>query len=159
MTVFFLKISSVSHLSLSSWDIASSICLAVLGGRKMESWIRFRLDSRVRMRCLKFPRSAAPPGREGKLGESLSKAKLRFCLCASRMKKQEGHVSQVGKESQCPLLQELQRVPVTPGLHKQAPVCLSQTSGRVPSASHWHALEIFERYLKDTAVLTALPQS
>lgn len=66
------------------------------------------------------------------------RAKLRFCLWLSRVKKQEGHDSHTGKESQRPRLQELQREPVTPGRHKHAPVCLLQTSGRVPSRSHWH---------------------
>lgn len=134
---FLLKISAVCHLSLSSWDRASSTCRAVLGGREMESRVRFRLASRARIRGPKL----SPPGRVGKRGESLSRAKLKFCLWASRVKKQEGHVSQAGKESQCPRLQESQRAPVMPGRHKQAPVCLSQPSGRVPSASHRHSVE------------------
>lgn len=144
-----LTISAVPYLSLSSWDRASSICLAVLSGRVMESRIRFRLASRARMRGPKFPRSPSPPGREGTLVKSLSRAKLRFCLWASRVKKQEGHVSQAGKESQCPRLQESQRAPVIPGRHKQAPVCLSQTSERVPSASHRHAAEEETRRSED----------
>ena len=132
---------AVPHLSLSSWDRASLTCLAILGGREMESRIWFRLDSRARMRGPKFPRSPALPGWIGNFVESLSRAELKFFLWASRVKKQEGHVSQPGKESQCPRLQTSQRAPVTPGRHKQAPVFLSQTSGSVPSASHRHTSE------------------
>lgn len=133
--------SAVPHLRLFSWDRPSSTCLSELGGREMEPRIRFRLASRARMRDPKFSKSLSPRGGEGKLGESLSRVKLRFRLWASRVKKQEGHVSQAGKESQCPRLQESQRAPVTPGRHKHAPVCLSQTSGVVPPASQRHAVE------------------
>lgn len=127
-----------SHLSLLSSDTASSTCTATPGGREMDFWIRLRLASSTRMRGVKFPRSPSP-GREGTLRESFSKAELSFSLWASSVEKQEGHFSQPGKESQCPRLHESQRVPLIPGRHKQAPVCLSQTSGRVPSASQRHA--------------------
>lgn len=93
------------------------------------------------MRSPRFSTVPAPPGRVGSLGEYLSRAKVMFLRCESRVKKQEGHSSQAGKESQCPALQESQRVPVTPGRHRHSPVSLLQTSGRVPSASHWHAAE------------------
>jgi len=138
---------SAPHLSLFSWDWASSICVLPPGGREMEFWIRVKLDSRTRIRG---PRSPSPTGREGNLRENLSRAKLRFCLWASMAKKQEGHVSQPGKESQWPRLHESQRVPLTPGRHKQAPVCLLQTSGSVPSASQRHAVE--EETRKETHV-------
>lgn len=130
-----------SHLILSSWDRASSTCLAVVRGRVIESRIWFRRDSRMTMRGPKVPRSPDPVGREGELGESLSSARLKFFNWASMVKKQEGHVSQAGKESQCPRLQVSQRAPVTPGRHRQAPVCLSQTPGRVPSVLHLHAVD------------------
>lgn len=131
--------SAHAHLSLSSCDRVSSTFWVTLGGREMESWIRLRLVSRARTRVPKSPRSPVLPGRVGKCEERLSRARLKFCLWESRVKKQEGHALQVGKESQCPRLQELQRAPVIPGRHKQAPVFLSQPSGRVPTASHWHA--------------------
>lgn len=118
----------------------------------MESWISFRLASRARMRGPNFPISVSPPGREGSTGESLSRATLRFRLCASSVKKQEGHVSQAGKESQCPRPQESQRLPMTPGRHRQAPVCSSQTSGRVPSKSHLHAVDM-TRYITVVSLL------
>lgn len=134
-----LMIYVVPHLSLFSRDWASSSGLVVIGVRAM-SWIRFSLASRAKMRGPNLSGSAAPVGREGTPGDSLSRATLRFLLCASRVKKQEGHISQAGNESQCPRLQVSQRGPVMPGLHRQVPVCLSQTSGSVPSVSHWHAV-------------------
>lgn len=100
----------------------------------MDSRISFNAASRARMRGPKLPLEGSAV--VGTRGVMFFRAKLRFRLWLSRVKKQEGHDSHVGKESQCPRLQELQRDPVTPGRHKHAPVCLLQPSGRVPSGSH-----------------------
>lgn len=124
------------HLNLSSWDSASSTCRVVLGGKEIDPRISFNRFSRARIRGPKLTPELS--GVVGKRGVMFFRAKLRFCLWLSRVKKQEGHDSHTGKESQCPRLQELQREPVTPGRHKHAPVCLLHTSGRVPSGSHWH---------------------
>lgn len=129
----------IPHLSLSSWDRASSSCLSVEGGRETESRTRFRLASRARVRGPNCPGVPVLPGRVGTLGASLSRAELRDCRWVSRVKKQEGHVSQAGKESQWPRLQESQRAPEIPTRQEHTPVCLLQTSGTVPSASHRHA--------------------
>lgn len=125
------------HLSSSSWDRASSSCWAVLGGNEMDSRISFNRASRARIRGPKLTPEWS--GVVGKCGVMLIRAKLRFCLWLSRVKKQEGHDSHIGKVSQCPRLQESQRDPVTPCRHKHTPVFLLQPSGRVPSGSHWHS--------------------
>lgn len=134
-----MVIITLRHLSLSSCVSASSIWDAASGGRDTESRTRLRSASRFRRRFPKFPRPPSPPGREGTPLASLCRVALSVCLLASRLKKQEGHVSQDGNESQRPRPHESQRGPVTPGRHKHAPVCPSQTSGRVPSVSHAHA--------------------
>lgn len=105
----------------------------------MESRMKFRRASSARIRGSKFPRSPEPPGRDGIFKVNFSRAKLKLCRCVSMEKKQEGHILQVGKESQRPLMHESHRAPVMPGRHKQLPVCLLQTW--VPSGSHIQAGE------------------
>lgn len=103
----------------------------------MDSRISFNRFSRARIRGPKMTLELS--GVVGKRAVMFFRARLRFRLWLSRVKKQEGHDSHTGKESQRPRLQELQRDPVMPGRHKHTPVCLLQPSGRVPSGSHWHA--------------------
>lgn len=131
----FLRLAG-PHLNSSSWDRAWSTCRAILGGSEMDSRISFNRFSRKRMRGPKTTLELS--GLVGKRWVMFFRAELRFCLWMSRVKKQEGHDSHVGKESQRPRPQELQRGPVTPGRHKHAPVCLLQPPGRVPSGSHRH---------------------
>lgn len=88
---------------------------------------------------MRGPKSAPPPDWDDNLEASSNRTKLTFFRWAFRLKKQEGHISQSGKESQRSRLQESQRAPETPGRHKQTPDCLSQTPGRVPLASQSQA--------------------
>lgn len=136
----YIRTKEGPHLRLSRWDRASSTCWAVLRGSEMESRIRFSWASRARIRGPKLaPEVSGVVGVVGKVGEILFRARLMFCLWLSRVKKQDGHDSHVGKESQWPRLQESQRDPVTPGRQEHTPVSLLQPSGRVPSRLHRQA--------------------